>query len=334
MIAAAALCCIQNVMSYVLPMQILTPAELSERYPAWKVPSHYRACYQPAGGMLFPEKIVSATAKLAEKHGATIKQYTEVTDIEVLPSTLVQVSTKNGESYLARRIILSAGAWLPSLLLKSSLGSQSHRLTKIASLLRPERQVVTWYEPLQGKSSHFLPQNHPVWVATFEGHHYYGFPLLKGGSAGVKIGRYHHAYEELSTEAALNDLNTRQKTNKNDQEFTDEFMRSIFGSSINMEKPALKMSTCIFTNTPDEHFIVDPCPDQNFPQISLISACSGHGFKFSSVLGEIMSEFILTSPQEVEKKLPVAWLDAGRLLGDRPPMQVLDPHMAMREKKL
>ena len=319
-----------------LEHEVLTPEQLSARFPAWRVPSHYRACFQPAGGMLFPEKIVAATARLARKHGAELRENTEVTDV-IPTGEGVTVLTSDGQRFRGRKVLLCAGAWLGSLVAKSALGLSSPRLRRLSAMLRPERQVVTWYEPTAEALSQSLfdPDRHPVWVATVSRAHYYGFPLLAGGSPGVKIGRYHHAFESLDTEGQLNDLQGRQRITQSDRTYTDQFMQSMFrGLKAAPSDPVLKSSTCMFTNTPDEHFIIDPAVDSNFPQVLLVSACSGHGFKFSSVIGEIVAGFVTKGAEEVEKELPVRWLDAGRLLGDRESMQTLDPHIEMKAKQI
>lgn len=319
-----------------LEHEVMTPDELAARFPAWRVPAHYRACFQPAGGMLFPEKIIAATARLAKKHGAEIRENTEVTDI-IPTGDGVTVLTSDGQRFRGRKVLLCAGAWLGSLVAKSALGLSSPRLRRLSALLRPERQVVTWYEPTAEalSASLFEPARHPVWVATLNGSHYYGFPLLRGASPGVKIGRYHHAFEALDSEAQLNDLHSRQRTTHSDRTYTDEFMRRMFtGLKAGPEDAVLKSSTCLFTNTPDEHFIIDPLVDAAFPQVMFLSACSGHGFKFSSVIGEIIAGFVTKGAEAVEKDLPVRWLDAGRLLGDREAMQTLDPHIEMKAKQI
>lgn len=319
-----------------LKHEILEPEQLSKRFPAWTVPEGYKACYQPDGGMLFPEKVIRTTAKLARQHGAEFMEQCEVTDIAVREDGIVLVRTKDGRTFLTRHVILSSGAWLPTLLQKSVLGKQSPRLSRLATMLKPERQVVTWYEVNRGCADRFLPELHPVWIATLDKAHYYGFPLLADGSPGVKIGRYHHAHETLDTESSLNDYETRSFIHPRDRTYTDRFITTMFAGSCKSDPnkdEVLKSQSCIFTNTPDEHFIIDPRPDPALPQVSLISACSGHGFKFSTVLGEVMARFVLEGPEEVEKTLPVKWLDAGRLLGDRPPMELLDPHREIQRRE-
>ena len=80
--------------------------------------------------------------------------------------------------------------------------------------------------------------------------------------------------------------------------------------------PVLKKTACIFTNTPDENFIVDPCPDNNYPCIALISACSGHGFKFSSVIGEIMATLV-TKTEKDSTGRPYQYSDTDWLRANR-----------------
>ena len=316
----------------------MTPEALKSKFPAWNIPNGYSACYQPDGGILFPEKVVATTARLARQYGADLRADTEVIDVSVESDGRVQVRTSTGDIFQARRLILSPGAWLSTLIAKSQLGRQSPRIHRLTQLLKPERQVVNWYAVKSEEEKMFQPDTFPVWVATYKKNHYYGFPVIADSQyRGVKVGRYHHAYEQLDTEASLNDLRARQTIQSNDREYTDEFMATMFQPKwiqTDATTPLLYSSTCIFTNSPDEHFIVDPQPDPAYPQISLISACSGHGFKFSSVLGEIMARFILEGAEVVEKDLPIKWLDAGRLLGDRPPLQVLDPHIEMKNKQI
>ncbi len=357
-----------------LPHEILTPSELASRFPAWCIPAHFKACFQPAGGMLFPEKLNEITAKLARERGADIRENVEVVDI-VPTGEGVEVIARGGKVFRGRKVLLSAGAWQGSLINHSSLGLASPRLRALASMLRPERQVVSWYEPSSQALSdkRFDPARFPVWISTLEGAHFYGFPEKEGGTRGVKIGqshtqlydhvmllaslpphslpltlplsrsgRYHHRFEQLS-ESDLNDTARRALTEPVDRTYTAGFMRSMFGSGIaseastggGEEAPAvLHESTCVFTNTPDEHFILDRCPDKNLPQIAFVSACSGHGFKFSTAIGEALSQMLLRSEGEEAgpREKIVQWLDAGRLLGDRPPLQALDPHVLMKER--
>jgi sarcosine oxidase len=318
--------------TYGLEHEILTSEELSARFPAWNLPKDFRACFQPKGGMLFPEKIISATAALARSLGADLRERIEVVDI--IPTGWgVEIRSRDGQVFRAKKVVLSAGAWLPTLLAKSSLGLASPRLRSLAALLRPERQVVSWWAPESPgiADSRFVPSKFPVWIANVDAVNYYGFPLLEGGQAGLKIGRYHHGNNPLNSEAAVSDLQGRQSVRKEDAEETRQFMgtmmrgvRTTSASGANSGgSAALKVQTCMFTNTPDEHFILDPHPDKNFPQVSLVSACSGHGFKFTPVVGEAMALALVRKDGQEKSQLEqdVEWLGAGRLLGDREPLQ-------------
>jgi sarcosine oxidase len=328
--------CVQHGLEH----EIMTPQQLAKRFPGWRVPDNYRACFQPAGGMLRPERMVAAHARMARKHGAVIRELCEVVDIRINPTDdLVSVVSSSGEVFRGRRVVLCAGGWLPTLLPRTSVGLASPRLRALASLLRPERQVVSWYPPSAEAASdgRFDPSKFPVWISTLDGAHYYGFPLLAGGTPGLKIGRYHHRYEQLS-EADLNDTETRARTDERDRDLTRDFMaRMLVGVSGTAPGSAREgthaqqqasQQTCVFTNSPDEHFILDRLVDVSYPQVVFVSACSGHGFKFSPAIGEAVAEMAMREVHEPRgsREQVVEWLGAGRLLGDRPPFPKLDAH--------
>jgi sarcosine oxidase len=152
-----------------------TPEELKKRFPAWEIPQGFQACFQPAGGMLFPERVLQATGTLARSLGAVLREHAEVTDVIPTKEGGVEVHLRGGEVVQAKKVVLSAGAWLPTLLSKSALSRHSERLARLATMLKPERQVVTWYAVKEEERTRnaFQPENHPVWVATWQGNHYY-----------------------------------------------------------------------------------------------------------------------------------------------------------------
>jgi sarcosine oxidase len=108
---------------------------------------------------------------------------------------------------------------------------------------------------------------------------YYGFPEFD--VPGFKIGRYHHRNERADPESI-------DRTCSADDEDTLRGAVARYFPSAN--GPLLKSSVCMFTNTPDEHFIIDR--DPHVPEALLVSPCSGHGFKFSSVIGEIVADLV------------------------------------------
>jgi sarcosine oxidase len=109
---------------------------------------------------------------------------------------------------------------------------------------------------------------------------YYGFPVY--GNPGFKIGRYHHLDESIDPGGPLRD------PNQADEEILRAFV-SRYTPAANGATLALR--TCMFTNSPDEHFIIDTLPDDE--RVIVASPCSGHGYKFCSVIGEILADLAI-----------------------------------------
>ena len=167
-----------------------------------------------------------------------------------------------------------------------------------------------WYKA--PKPELYTTQNFPVFILQIENDSFYGFPLSNSSENtyekyGFKIGKYRHRRQNLSHEM----LNIQADWRSNFEEQDDE----VLGSAVKLMikdayGPVLKKSACIFTNTPDENFIIDPCPDPDYPCIALVSACSGHGFKFSCVVGEMMA-FLVTENKPYPHS-ETLWLRANR----------------------
>jgi sarcosine oxidase len=171
----------------------------------------------------------------------------------------------DSEEIRARQLVICAGAWTGAL------------LPTLAPLLRPERQVVGWFAVEETEA--FAPDRFPVFVLTTADGTFYGFPQF--GVPGFKIGKYHHRSEAVDPDAM------DRSVNRKDEAVLRDCVSSIFPAA---DGPMVRASTCIFTNTPDEHFIIDRLPDA--PEVLVVSACSGHGFKFCSVIGEIVADLV------------------------------------------
>jgi sarcosine oxidase len=250
---------------YDLPHEVLTGAELHRRFPAYHLPADVLALLQPDGGFLRPERCVVAYVKAAQASGATIHGYERVLEWQPLADG-VRVRTDR-DTYEADRVVLSAGAWNGDL------------VDCLAGLLVPERQVLAWLQPT--RPDYFTPAAFPVFNLLVEEGRYYGFPEFD--VPGFKFGKYHHLEETGQAETI--DRVARPR----DEQILREFAAKYFPDGCG---PTMNLETCLFTNTPDEHFIVDRHPD--YPQVYVASPCSGHGFKFASVIGEIMADLVET----------------------------------------
>jgi len=247
-----------------LSHEVLTSAELTRRYPGYRLPEDYLALYQEDGGFLLSERCIVQHAEEAMKLGAEIHGREEVLD---------WIATENGISvrttratYQTEKLIFTAGAWMGTL------------LDELAPHLQPERQVLAWLQPIE--PALFTPETFPVFNLTVPEGRYYGFPVF--GNPGFKVGRYHHLDESI-------DPTEPQR----EPDFADEEILRAFVSRYTpaANGPALALRTCIFTNSPDEHFIIDTLPDDE--RIIVASPCSGHGYKFSSVIGELLTDLAI-----------------------------------------
>jgi sarcosine oxidase len=245
-----------------IPHVLCTSTELALRFPGYRLPPDHLALFQPDGGFLASGKCIEAHARLAQAAGAEIHAHERVLGWDLVPGG-VRVRTVD-DDYEADRVIVSAGAWLGEL------------LPSLQALARPERQVLGWFEPLVPE--YFEPGVFPVFNVAVEEGRYYGFPAF--GIPGFKVGRYHHLGEQIETPDSWN----REPAAADEtvlREFTERYFPEAAG-------PLLAGQACMFTNTPDEHFIVDTLPGAE--RVIVASPCSGHGFKFSSVIGEILAD--------------------------------------------
>jgi sarcosine oxidase len=245
-----------------LPHDVLSGDEVNARFPGYQLPASTRAVFQPQGGLIASERAIVAHVRAAQAAGAVIQAREAVLGWEVKPSGTVAVRTAKGV-YEAARLVLAAGPWMGEL------------AAPLAGRAIPERQVLAWLQPLRPEL--FTPEAFPVFNLQVDEGRYYGFPVYE--VPGFKFGRYHHR-GEISTADAV-----RREVDAADEALLRQFGERYFpaGSGATMA-----LRTCMFTNTPDEHFIIDHHPAHR--QVVLASPCSGHGYKFCSVVGEILTD--------------------------------------------
>lgn len=255
-----------------LAYELLGGETVNARYPGYKLPEGYAAVYQADGGFVASERAVVAAATLAMNAGATLRAREAIVGFDRLPGGGVKVTTTKA-TYEAGRLVLSTGAWI------------GEHVPALKSTAVPERQVLGWFRPR--KPEHFRLGRFPVSNLKSEDGHFYQFPVW--GVPGFKIGRYHHLQEQ----GAADDLS--REPNAADEEALRSSLRRFFPDA---DGDLLAMRTCMFTNTPDEHFIIDRLP--GFEEIVVASPCSGHGFKFSSAIGEILADLAMDRPPKFD----------------------------------
>lgn len=247
-----------------LPHEYLDAVQIALCFPGYRLPADYAAVWQPDGGFVASERAILAHAALAIHAGAEIHARETVLGIEPMGGR-VGVVTDRGR-YEAGRVVVSAGAWIADL------------IPGLKGKAVAERQVLGWFQPRRPEL--FLPNVFPVSNLLTELGHLYLFPSW--AVPGVKIGLYHHLREHGHA-----DTLSREPTAA-DETVLREAIRTYFPEA---DGPTLHLATCMFTNTPDEHFVIDALPEH--PEVIVASPCSGHGFKFASVIGEILADLAI-----------------------------------------
>ncbi len=245
---------------------VLDSKALNRRFPGFQMPAETMAVYQPQGGLLVPERCISAYLKLAKARGAALHFGERALGWHILADGRVQARTDAG-TYVAEKLILCGGAWAYKL------------APPLAQAAVPERQALIWLEPKRADC--FQMDRFPVWNAQVEEGRYYGLPVFNpaGKTPGLKLGRYHHLGETCDPDTVNRGLQGA------DEAILRRFAERYFPAGAGK---TLDMAVCMFTNTPDEHFLLDTLPGA--PQVSVAAGFSGHGFKMASVIGEVMAD--------------------------------------------
>ena len=256
-----------------LAHEMLDSDEMRARYPQLRLDDDMDALHEPLAGLLFPDRCIEAHLQLAERHGAELK-FDEEVRAWSSDGDGISVTTRRG-AYRAAKLIVAAGAWLPKLAPELNLP------------LTVERNVLFWYEPTASRDL-FTPDRLPVWILEIDDQHaFYGFPMLPG--QGAKVSRHHGG--------RLVDPDDVDRTASDaDEQPVRAFMRRYM--PLVAEGRRLDARVCMYTNTPDFHFILDFQPDD--PRVVIASPCSGHGFKFSPVIGSIAADLALTGRTDYE----------------------------------
>jgi sarcosine oxidase len=247
-----------------LPHEPLAGAEINLRFPGYRLPADLPVVFQADGGFVVPERCIVAHVEAALRRGAVVRARERVLEWDARESG-VRVRTDRG-IVEADRIVLTAGAW-------------SQDVARLPpGLVRGVRQALAWFQP--SRPERFEPAAFPVFNLGLDGEHFYGFPAF--GIPGFKLGRYdHHAPggdpDGIDREPTLADEAPLR-------EFAERYFPDAAG-------PTVALKTCLFEPSPDEHFLLDTHPETEHAIVG--AGFSGHGFKFCSVVGEILAELAI-----------------------------------------
>ncbi|MEQ8478041.1 N-methyl-L-tryptophan oxidase [Fulvivirga sp.] len=258
--------------------------QYTKLWPQFSVPKDYQCIFEPEAGFVTPERGIKTYTEFAKQKGAEIHINEQVLHWES-HSNFVTVTT-NLRTYQASRIIFTSGAFTDQLL-------------ALKVKLKVTRQYLGWVNP--NNNLKYNVGNMPCWLMTDEGKEgaFYGFPQMPevvGGPQGMKFG-YHHP-GEIFDEVEDKEILVKEEARLN------EFLRQYF-TKVNRKIETIK--SCKYTYTPDEHFIVDLLPDMS-ERVVIACGFSGHGFKFSPVIGEALADLALEGGSD----LPIGFLGLGR----------------------
>ena len=229
-----------------LPHEALTSSELTRRFPGCRFPEDWMSVYQPDGGFVLSERCIVNHVFAALERGGEVRAREMVLEWSSA-GDIVRVETTRG-SYKAGALVITAGAWAGPL------------MPALDHLLVPERQVMGWFQPLRPEL--FAPDKCPVVIGEFEEGNYYSFPTF--GVPGFKIGKFHHLNESTTAESLDRDCRDE------DEAVLRQAVARYFPDA---NGPTMALTTCMFTNTPDEHFIIDALP--GFPNVFVAAGFSG-----------------------------------------------------------
>jgi sarcosine oxidase len=255
----------QSCLEHGLAHETLDHAQIQRRFPAFRLPAGHIGLYQPDGGFVASERGIYAHVGLAQGAGATIRTNEPVLGWEPTASGGVRVVTPHG-SYEAGRLVLTSGAWMDTL------------NPALAPHLSTVKQAIGWFSVRE--RARFAIGAFPVFILTVDEGSFYGFPLWE--HPGFKLGGPHFAREPIDPSQPDRTPSPRQVA----------YIRDCLAKYLpDAAGEPLALKGCIYTVTPDEHFVIDKVPGAE--QVVFASCCSGHGYKFASAIGEVLAELAI-----------------------------------------
>ncbi|MEP6644887.1 MAG: N-methyl-L-tryptophan oxidase [Acidobacteriaceae bacterium] len=256
---------------FALPHELLDAKELQRRYSVFNIKRDTHGVLERNAGYLLPEKCVEQQLRLAAKSDAQLHTNEPVLDWQAEKNgSGVSVRTAKG-NYSADHLVITAGPWAPQVLASLELP------------LHTTRQVVYWFSPSESIDP-FREDRLPVYLFEAEGNDeltLYGFPLTGPDEEGIKVAL--HGSKEFCTPDTI----CRDIRPADEQSIRKRLAKTIPALAGRM----LRAETCLYTMTPDEHFLLGTLPET--PRVSIATGFSGHGFKFAPVIGEIMADLVL-----------------------------------------
>ncbi|CAG9623116.1 N-methyl-L-tryptophan oxidase [Sutcliffiella rhizosphaerae] len=266
----------QNIISsaekYSLPLDIMDSVEVHNRWSGITLPNDFIGCFEPTSGVLKCEESIKAFQELAELHGATILTNSRVREISI-HGEKVSVKTED-QAFHSDALVISAGAWSGNLLSMLDLDIP----------LTPVRKTFAWFDT---DEENYNQDCFPAFAFETQQGLYYGFPSIDG--VGLKVGR-HDGGIQTNPDEIMKGFGDIAEDEGDLVQFLDQFIPAT--GELKYGK------TCMYTLTPDEKFVIDLHP--KYPNVAIAAGFSGHGFKFSSAVGQALSNLIISGSNDID----------------------------------
>jgi sarcosine oxidase len=244
-----------------LDVELFNAAALRARFPQFEVSREFCGVLEHDAGFLYVEDCVRAHLDEARQHGAVIQADETVTEWTSDGRSATVTTTK--DTYRAAALVLTAGPWAGRLL-------ASH-----GAPLRVMRQTMLWFGTAD--DARFRRDVFPIFLADVPGGPFYGLPVIDG--RGLKVARHYGSPELLNPDEIDRALHPSDELPVRD--FLNSYLPQANG-------PLRFGQVCTYTLTPDRHFVIDLHPE--YANVAVAAGFSGHGFKFSSAVGEILAD--------------------------------------------
>ncbi|MEQ8364741.1 MAG: N-methyl-L-tryptophan oxidase [Cyclobacteriaceae bacterium] len=276
----------QSSSKYKIPVNKLTAKECDRKYPQFKLPADFQRLEEPDAGLLTPERSILLFVQQAILKGAVIRTKEAVLEWKRENGT-VTVKTNRG-TYQANKLVITAGPWAGKM------------IPGLAPKLQITRQALAWVKPK--KWDDFKLGKFPCWILENNEYDFYGFPILPvgkfGGPLGLKLALHYPGGDVTDPD------NVNRNTKESDENVLVQFLNQFVPEGY---ESTLAMKTCLYTNSPDHNFILDYLPGFD-KDVAIATGFSGHGFKFASVIGEIMADLATAGSTQ----MPINFLNAQR----------------------
>ena len=252
----------QSIQANQLDLESVSADDLQRRFPGFQWPSHWKSYFEPETGFLHAERSIAATLNLAKDRGAEIWADTQVRDVQCSGNSIA-ISTDQG-FVTAGNVVLCLGPWAPLW--------RQHIDLQLTTL----RKTLLWYPP--SSASQRLERGMPGFLCDTGEAIFYGMPAYE--SHGVKVAR-HDGGSRMDPGMAPPDCS-------GEIEVTDDFARSYFSPGL---RNRARVEYCRYTMSPDGHFCFGT--SIQLPQLFYLAGLSGHGFKFSCRLGQLLADWLI-----------------------------------------